>query len=197
MFKKFFTLFFCLFQLIWLTANAEDQKCVALGNLTATLYRNSDSVNEFQQLRKMEAKSSELDYAFIKLYSGIAFSGQKFNENKLQNESNQFCQKITIAAMNQSSSNLTPATKRCESFVQYSTLINTFKNSGDTSVSIRNYFQKNIGSKGRLSTDYIDLIVALRFSTTFLNRSDAEFLSFSGKVCEAFLDYGKKLEGSK
>jgi hypothetical protein len=56
---------------------ARSDKCSALAKLAATIYENRQSINEYQMLRGMEHKSAAVDFAFIRLFSGIAYGVNK------------------------------------------------------------------------------------------------------------------------
>lgn len=181
-------------------AYAEDAKCIALGNLTETLYRNSSTTKEYQTLRSMELKSTPIDFAFIKFYAGVAYSGKKFNSIKLKNDSINFCQKFVMAAVGENINTYKSRNAACPSLVQNSKIINTFKTSGDTRENLSKLFNKTFGGsslRDRLLSDYFDLLIQIKYTSLFDTKTDEEFMNFSSKTCDDFLDYAMIVDAAK
>ena len=105
---------------------AKDEKCVALSNLASTIYSNKATVNEFQMLRGMELKSKQIDFAFIKLFSGVAYTVNTLPASNFQAATDEFCQRFTEAALAPNSQVSHVEKSSCEQMVAYSNAINTF-----------------------------------------------------------------------
>lgn len=178
-------------------AFAKDEKCSALSKLGATIYANKDRVNEYQMLRGMERTSKQIDFAFIQLFSGIAYSLNALPAPEFQLATGQFCQSIVAAALAPASVGNQADTSNCKSLVDHAHLINTFRQSGDTPASLRRFFEKTYGehtSVHRVVADYLNLMGEMRFSNLLHNRSDEDFVNFSRRACQAFETYVNTVE---
>jgi hypothetical protein len=198
--KKFITSLLFILCVTTLPSFAKDEKCVALSNLASTIYRNKATVNEYQMLRGMEFKSKPIDFAFVKLFSGVAYTVNTLSAPNFQVATDEFCQRFTEAALVSSSQVGRVATSSCEQMVAYSNVINTFRQSGDTPASLRRHFDRTFSENNsfhRLTADYLNLMSEMRFSNLFAARSDADFLNFSKQACEAFGVYLNKVEKSR
>jgi hypothetical protein len=76
---------------------ARSDKCSALAKLAATIYENRQSINEYQMLRGMEHKSAAVDFAFIRLFSGIAYGVNKSPPSRFQAATEKFCRRLEAA----------------------------------------------------------------------------------------------------
>lgn len=173
---------------------ANDEKCLALANLAETIYRNKASVNELQILKRMELKANSIDFAFIKLFSGLAYSGQKLTPSKFQEGSYRFCSQLVDAI--QKHSGAANPSKFCEPAVNFTNVINTFRTRGDSKDRIKKAISENFSSSDsatRAVSDYLELMVEMRFSPLFENQSDKEFMDFSSRACSSFSVYLKQL----
>lgn len=176
---------------------AKDEKCVALSNLASTIYSNKATVNEHQMLRGMEFKSKPIDFAFIKLFSGVAYTVNTLPASNFQAATDEFCQRLTEAALAPNSEVSRVATSSCEQMVAHSNAINAFRQSGDTSASLRRHFDRTFSENNsvhRVTADYLNLMSEMRFSNLFATRSDADFINFSKQACEAFGVYLNKVD---
>jgi len=181
---------------LWFSCScyASDEKCLALSNLAETIYRNNSSVNELQMLQNMERKAHSIDFAFIKLFSGIAYSGQKFMPNKFKENSYSFCAQLVEASLK--TNKIQPPSTFCEPAVRFSNLINAFRASGDSKEKIKKSIADNFSSYDsatRAVSDYLALIVEMRFSPMLEDKSDKEFMAFSSVACVSFSAYLKKI----
>lgn len=176
---------------------AKDEKCVALSNLTSTIYSNKAKVNEYQMLRGMEFKSKSIDFAFIKLFSGVAYTANKLPASTLQVVTDEFCQRFTEAALAPKSQVSSGAISSCEPMIAHSNAINVFRQSGDTPASLRRHFDRIFSENNsihRVTADYLNLMSEMRFSNLFVARSDVDFIAFSKQACEAFEVYIDKVD---
>lgn len=183
-----------------LPAFAKDEKCTALSKLAATIYRNKDSVNEYQMLRGMERTSKQIDFAFIQLFSGVAYTLNSLPAPEFQSASDQFCQSIVAAALTPASLGNQTDTSNCKPLVEHARLINTFRQNADTPASLRRLFEKTYSeysSLHRVSADYLNLMGEMRFSNLLHTRSDEDFVNFSRRACQAFTTYFNKVEGKR
>jgi hypothetical protein len=179
---------------------AKDEKCVALAKLASTVYRNKASANEFQMLQTWEATSNPIDFAFIRLFTGLAFNVNKLTSNEFESATNDFCQRIVTAAITPESrfDNATPS--NCESIVAHSQIINTFKQSGDTPTSLRKQFLKTYSQNNSVHrgiVDYLSLMSEMRFSNLLAPRSDEDFMKFPKKSCTAFISYTARIDSNR
>lgn len=168
---------------------AKDEKCVALSNLASTIYGNKATVNEYQMLRGMEFKSKPIDFAFIKLFSGVANTVNTLPASNFRAATDEFCQRFIEAALAPNAQVSRLATSSCEQIVAHSNAINTFRQSGDTPASLRSHFDRTFSENNsvhRVTADYLNLMSEMRFSNLFATRSDADFVNFSKQACEAF-----------
>lgn len=168
---------------------AKNEKCVALSNLASTIYSNKATVNEYQMLRGMEYKSKPIDFAFIKLFSGVAYTVNTLPVSNFRAVTDEFCQRFTEAALAPNSEVSRLATSSCEQIVAHSNAINAFRQSGDMPASLRRHFDRLFSennSAHRVTADYLNLMSEMRFSNLFATRSDVEFVNFSKQACEAF-----------
>lgn len=176
---------------------AKDEKCTAFSKLAATIYSNKDTVNEYQMLRSMERFSKQTDFAFIQLFSGVAYTLNSLPAPEFQSATDQFCQSVIAAALAPASRGVQADTSNCKPLVDHAHLINTFRQSGDAPASLRRFFEKTYGdysSVHRVSADYLNLMGEMRFSNLLNARSDEDFVSFSKLACQAFSTYINKVE---
>lgn len=181
---------------LWVSCScyASDQKCLALSNLAETIYRNNNSVNELQMLQNIERKANSIDFAFIKLFSGIAYSGQKLVPNKFKENSYSFCAQLVEASLKKNT--FQPPSKFCEATMKFTSVINTFRASGDSKDKIKKSIADNFSSydaAARAVSDYLALIVEMRFGPMLEGKSDEEFMTFSSVTCTSFSAYLKKI----
>lgn len=173
---------------------ADDQKCLALSNLAEAIYRNNSSVNEIQVLQNIERKAHSIDFAFIKLFSGIAYSGQKLTPQKFKKSSYNFCAQIVEASLKKNV--FQSPSKFCEPPVKFSSAINTFRANGESKEKIKKSIADNFSSydpAARAVSDYLALIVEMRFSPMLEGKSDEDFMGFSSAACSSFSAYLKNI----
>jgi hypothetical protein len=185
----------------WSTPSlSKDEKCVALAKLASTLYKNRTDVNEFQMLQTWEATSNPIDFAFIRLFSGLALNVNRLPPNKFENATNEFCQEVVTTALEPGLKVDSVAPSSCDSILAHSQIINTFKHSGDTPTTLRRQFLKTYNQNNSVHrgiSDYLSLMSELRFSNLLFARSDDEFINFSQRSCAAFTSYIARIDRTR
>lgn len=179
---------------------SKDEKCAAMAKLAATVYKNKASVNEFQLLQSWEETSNPIDFAFIRLFTGLAFNVNRLTPSKFEDATSEFCEKIVTAALAPESRTSNKLPSNCESIVAHSHIINSFKRTGDTPTTLRRQFLRTYNqdnSVHRVIADYLSLMSEMRFSSLLFTKSDEDFIGFSEKSCIAFTSYAARMDAAR
>lgn len=148
-------------------------------------------------LRGMEFKSKPIDFAFIKLFSGMAYTVNTLPADQFRAASDEFCQRLVTTALTPNSHGSRAGKPTCKSIVDHSNLINSFRRSGDNPASLRRLFDKTYSENNsvhRITADYLSLMAEMRFSNLLDAGSDENFINFSKDACDAFSTYVSKTE---
>lgn len=175
-------------------AYAQSDKCVAQGNLAATMLKNRESINEQLALQEFQRKATPVDYGVIRLSAVLAYHPRITDANIPKQAIETFCEKVTALPSRLAVIENAPFYPECIDW-KYSRLVDNFRRSGDQPEAIKQSFirqQKGTTHRDRLFNDYLALFVDLMFLEPVAKASPSQQQAFERATCSALLDLGKR-----